>query len=315
MKKYKIWNTVFIVLVSILMLAACGQKGTETETMADEGVHDVAVTDALGYLVHVRKPDKTAVLSESLADAWLLAGGELAATTEDAAGILEEYPETVSLGALKSPSVETLIAEEIDLVILSAAISEHVKLRDTLVQAGITAIYFDIEVFADYEAMMGIFAEITGHDELYEENVGRPAEIIAEQIKRADGSQPSVLFLRAYSTGVKAKGSDSMTGQMLRELGCVNIADSDKGLLENLSMEAILEKDPDYIFVTTMGSSEQAALDMVEELLISNPAWQGLKAVQSGNYYVLPKDLFHNKPNNRWGESYQILADILYGEE
>lgn len=315
MKKLKLWRTVWILLVCALTLTACGQNADEPETKEEEDVRGVVVTDALGYEVHIEKADKTAVLSESLADAWLLAGGKLAATTEDADGILAEHTETVSLGALKSPSVETLIAEETDLVILSAAISEHVKLRDTLEQAGITTIYFDIEVFDDYEAMMQVFAEITGEDAMYEENVEKPAKIIAEQIKRADGSQPTVLFLRAYSTGVKAKGSDSMTGRMLKDLGCVNIADSDTGLLDNLSMEAILEADPDYIFVTTMGSSDQAALDMVDELLVSNPAWQGLKAVQSGNYYVLPKELFHNKPNNRWGESYQILADILYGED
>ena len=37
--------------------------------------------------------------------------------------------------------------------------------------------------------------------------------------------------------------------------------------------------------------------------------------VKNNNYHVLEKELFHNKPNNRWGESYKILADILYGEQ
>ena len=103
-----------------------------------------------------------------------------------------------------------------------------------------------------------------------------------------------------------------MTGKMLLDLGCVNIADSDSGLLEDLNMEAILVADPDFIFVTTMGSSQEAALSMVDELLASNPAWQGLTAVKDDKFYVLEKELFHNKPNNRWGESYEILADILY---
>ncbi len=162
---------------------------------------------------------------------------------------------------------------------------------------------------------MEILTDITGNKELYQENVGEPESIIAEQVKRADGSNPTILLLRAYSTGVKAKGSDTMTGQMLSQLGCINIADNDQGLLENLGMEAILEADPEYIFVTTMGSSEEAALAMVDELLTSNPAWQGLSAIQKNQYYVLEQELFHNKPNNRWGESYQKLADILYGEK
>ena len=221
----------------------------------------------------------------------------------------------VDLGALKSPSIETIIAEDIDFAILSATISEHVELRDTLERAGIQTAYFNVENFDDYSEMMKILTDITGRKDLYKENVEDIGQQIQEQISRADGSKPKVLFLRAYSTGVKAKGSDNMTGQMLKELGCVNIADTEKTLETDLSMEVIIEEDPDFIFVTTMGESQEKALDMVEELLISNPAWSGLQAVENNHYYVLPKELFHNKPNKRWGESYLILGDCLYGDK
>lgn len=101
---------------------------------------------------------------------------------------------------------------------------------------------------------------------------------------------------------------------MLAGLGCINIADSDKSLLEDLSLEAIIAADPQYIFVTTQGNDYEAAMKNVEELFISNPAWASLSAVQNGNYYVLEKSLFNLKPNARWGEAYKILADILYPE-
>jgi iron complex transport system substrate-binding protein len=79
-------------------------------------------------------------------------------------------------------------------------------------------------------------------------------------------------------------------------------------------MEVIVEKDPDYIFVTTMGSDTDAALNSVQTLLIDNPAWNTLTAVKEGHYSVLPKNMFQNKPNQRWGKSYEMLADILYPE-
>lgn len=313
MRKNGLWKAVFLVLCVVWVLVSCGRVGEEKESTS--GAAGVSFTDALRRQVQLEKAGKTAVLTESLAQAWLLAGGELSAVTEDAEELLAADADMANLGDVKRPSVETIIAEEIDFLILSASIADHVKLYDTLAQAGITTAYFEIETFQDYKAMMGIFTDLTGHKELYEKNVGEPERVIAEQIARADGSTPAVLLLRAYSTGVRAKGSDTMTGQMLSDLGCVNIADSENGLLDNLSMEAIFEADPDYIFVTTMGNSSEAALAMVDELLISNPAWSGLKAVKEGRYFVLNKELFHNKPNNRWGESYQILADILYGEE
>ena len=309
MARCKSWKKIFCGIGILLLLTGCARKENMAETQG------ITFTDALGHMVQIGNVEKTAVMSESLAQAWLLAGGNLAATTEDATEILESSTNIVDLGSLKNPSAETLLAEDFDLVIMSSAIVNQVKLYDTLEQAGVAAVYFDIETFEDYKGMMEILTDITGNKELYQENVGEPESIIAEQVKRADGSNPTILLLRAYSTGVKAKGSDTMTGQMLSQLGCINIADNDQGLLENLGMEAILEADPEYIFVTTMGSSEEAALAMVDELLTSHPAWQGLSAIQKNQYYVLEQELFHNKPNNRWGESYQKLADILYGEK
>lgn len=77
-------------------------------------------------------------------------------------------------------------------------------------------------------------------------------------------------------------------------------------------MEEIISADPDFIFVITMGSSQEKALEYMTESLESNPAWTGLSAVKNKKYIVLPKNLFHYKPNAKWGESYAYLAKILY---
>ena len=102
---------------------------------------------------------------------------------------------------------------------------------------------------------------------------------------------------------------------MMAALGCVNIADSDAGLLDDLSMEAIIAADPQYVFVTVQGNDVDAAMQNVQDMLISNPAWNSLSAVKNGHYYVLDKRLFNLKPNAKWGEAYKQLADILYPEE
>ena len=57
---------------------------------------------------------------------------------------------------------------------------------------------------------------------------------------------------------------------------------------------------------------ESAALEALESGIMANPAWEGLTAVKNDRVEVLPKDLFHYKPNARWGESYAYLAKILY---
>ena len=100
---------------------------------------------------------------------------------------------------------------------------------------------------------------------------------------------------------------------MLAELGCINIADEDGSLLDDLSMEAVIAADPDFIFVTTQGKDAEAIQQNIVDTLLNNAAWNQLRAVKNGQYYILEKELYNLKPNARWGEAYQKLADILYG--
>lgn len=315
-----------ICLLFILMLAGCERKTQET-AQSKTAQTVLSYVDALGQVAEFSEKDterirsgecKVAVLNGSFAEIWSLAGGKLSVVTEDAYDDTREIAideETVNAGALKSPNVEILLSSKIQIAMLSADVEEHVALKEKLEEAGIKTVYHSVETFEDYLSVLAFYTDLTGCKERYEKYGTKVAEVIDEQLKRQNDSHPTVLFIRAYSAGAKAKGSDNMTGIMLQELGCINIADDDSRLTDDLSMEVIVEKDPDFIFVTTMGSDEEAALKSVKELLINHPAWSGLKAVKEDHYYVLPKNRFHNKPNHRWGESYRMLADILYPEE
>lgn len=274
--------------------------------------------DDLGREVTVQRPERTAALIGSFADIWLLSGGELAAAANDSWDSLNlDLDQSVAnLGSIQEPDVERLIAASPDFVLASVNTDADLALMDILEQAEIPVAYFGVSGFEEYLHMLDICTQITGRRDLYEENGVKVQEQIAQTIKRADGSEPEVLFLRASATSVKAKGSSgNVCGEMLAALGCKNIADQDGSLLEDLSMEAIILADPEYIFVTTQGSSQEAAIKMMEDTFLSNPAWASLSAVQEGNYYMLDKRLFNLKPNAKWGEAYRQLADILYPEE
>lgn len=303
------------VFITVLGLFTGCNNVDKNNKLANEIKEEINFTDDLGREVEVNQPKKVAALMGSFAEVWLLAGGELAAVTEDAYGerdlLLDET--VVNVGKMNSPDMELLIETDIDFVILSSKVADHVELKDSLDKLGIKSAYFKVETFEDYLSMLKICTDITGNKENYQVNGENIKAGIDEVINNVPvGVNPTVLFLRAFSNGVKALGSDSMTGIMLKELGCVNIVDNEKSLLDDLNMEKIVEEDPDYVFVVTMGSSEEKALEAVNELLLSNPAWNELTAIKEGNYYVLPKDLFHLKPNARWKESYDMLAEILY---
>ena len=317
----------FIVLAAaMILLSACapggGEASTSAPTTSSAGAEQSAqgtctFTDSLGNTVELEQPPKrVAALLGSYAETWLLAGGEVVAVTQDAYDErgLELPEDTVNLGANQQPDLEALFAAEPDLVLLTPDLDGQMGLRDSLEAAGIPAAWFKVETFDDYLNMLKICTDLTGRSDLCQKNgLDIKSEIDAAIASVPEGEAPTVLLLRAYSSGVRAKNSDNIAGAILKDLGAANIADSDSGLLEDLQMESILAADPEFIFVTTMGASQEAALESLDELLHSDPAWQTLTAVKEDRVEVLPKDLFHYKPNARWGESYQMLAELMYG--
>lgn len=267
------------------------------------------------------KPERVVALFGSYAQTWLLSGGSLAGATSDAVDenrleMLED-PDSLSLvGTTHNPNLEEILSLEPDFVILSSGVEEQVKVSQTLEAAGIPCAFFKVEMFEDYLSMLELFSQINGRPDLYEKNGLAVKEKIESTISRVpEGEAPTVLFVRAFSTGAKAKGDDNMTGAMLRDLKADNIASRHSSLLEELSMESIIAEDPDFILIVPMGSDSQKALDALAAGIQSNPAWNTLTAVENGRCVVLPRDLFHFKPNDRWGEAYEYLFAILYGED
>lgn len=78
-----------------------------------------------------------------------------------------------------------------------------------------------------------------------------------------------------------------------------------------INLETVFAADPDIIIVQCHAGTD-AAKAQVEETYGSNPVWQSLSAVRNGKVFYLEKTLFHNKPNSRFAEAYQKLAEILY---
>ena len=305
------------VLLIIVLCTACAGAGMPAP--ADDMPQEILrFTDAQGREVSFRQaPARVVSCSGSFAEVWALAGGTLVGTTEDAISErgMDLGEEVAIVGTIKQPNLEEILALAPDFVILSEDIEGHIEAAQTLEAANIPYAFFHVEEFEEYLDMLKLFTDLTGRADLYEEN-GLAVRERIDEIKAAcaDLPSPSVLFARAYSSGVRAKGADNMTGIILEELGADNIVSRHGDLLEELGMEAIIAEDPDFILITTMGD-EQKALAALESGIMSDPAWNGLTAVKEGRVQVLPKELFHYKPNARWAQAYEYLAQLLYPGE
>lgn len=306
--------SLFLCLNFLFFFCACKNESIPSEPQETA----VAITDSLGNISYLTSDSRIAVCYGSFADCLQLSGKQPIAVTEDA--VKEQgltFPEEQSvtlLGSNKEINLESLIAAEPDYVILSADLSAQLKLEESLKLAGLKYGYFRVDTFDDYKAFMAQLCKLSGRDDLYKKNVTETeARIKAILAKIPTATEKTVLLMRAFSSGIKAKTDDNLAGMILKELGLSNIADRHPSLLEDLSVEQIIADNPDYIFVSTMGS-EKSALEYLESNVVSNPAWSSLSAVKNGNYIVLPKELFHYKPNEQWDKAYEYLAKIIFPE-
>lgn len=298
----------------MLLLGGCAGR-----TEQQQSAMNLVFTDDLDREVSLSAaPKRVAALLGSFAEVWTLAGGSLCAAASDAWTDYElPLENAVSLGGAHSPSVEALLAAEPDFVLASASTAADVELMGTLEAAGILVAYFDVDDFSDYLRMLNICTDLTGRKDLYEQNgvaVGKRIEEIKADFAAADlpEEKKTVLLLRVSSGLVKAKGSSgTVLGEMLRDLGCVNIADSDETLLETLSVESVIRSEPYRIFIVTMGSDTDAATENLKRMIEENPAWGTLAAVAENRLYLMDKNLFNRKPNANWGTAYETLTEIL----
>lgn len=302
-------------LIFLILLTACSSE------LPDSREVFCRFTDSTGKTVTLTEQPKTvAVLFSSYAEIWNLAGGTVSVTVGESIerGFVPAETVLVDEGAGKTIDLELLLAAQPDFVIGSTDIAAQADACSILAEAGIPSALFRVDTAADYLAMLKICTDITGNPVAYETHGTAVAEEISAVMERvqAQNTEPKkILFIRAgsqYSSTKAKRAPDNFVCTMLNELGAHNIADDAAVLLDSLSLEEILLQDPDYIFLTTMGS-EEAAASYIEDLF-AQEGWRDLTAVRQKNYAFLQKDLFHFKPNARWSEAYTILAELLYPE-
>ncbi len=313
--KRLLFNAFALTILSATLFCGCTSRTTVKNP-------SYTFTDDLGRQVSIPSFERTAALLGSFADVWVLSGGgpNLCATADDAwddFGLGEQIPNAANLGATKNLSLEILLASKPHFVIASTNTKQHLDWLPTLEAANITVAFFDVSGFDDYLRMLKICTDITSRPDLYEKNgldVKKTVDSAIEQSKNAQyhKNPPKVLFLRASAASVRAKNShDNVLGEMLADLGCINIADSDSSLLETLSVESIIAQNPQHIFVVQVGDNAEATKKSIKDLFDENPAWQKLDAVKNGRVHFMDKRLYNLKPNSLWGQAYEQLEKIL----
>ncbi len=291
----------------------------------------VTFTDASGKdSVTIQKnPEKVVNLYASFTTLWYEAGGEVAGLIggDSSVALYEEYigrditadagVTTVATSSSgKKWDTETIVALQPDLIICSTAMSGYKTIEAPAEAAGIPVIAMSYNDFSDYLMWFKVFANLTGHTELWEEVALKSLDEVVEVLLACPTEDtPRVFSMFSSADNLQANTSGTVVGGMIDAMHAQNIVDEWEGASEaerlDINLETVFAADPDIILVQCHAGKEDAEA-LVASLYGDNPVWQSLTAVQNGKVFYLEKSLFHNKPNSRFAEAYKVLAGYLY---
>jgi iron complex transport system substrate-binding protein len=205
------------------------------------------------------------------------------------------------------PNLESLLALSPDMV---AAPGELLR-ADVL--AKLEALKVPTYIF-EAKSLEHVLAHIHTLGRIFERSSAADAltrhmrERIAEVSRRVQTTERRRVLYVLSSHPLITVGRDSYIHQMIELAGGINIGAGMSGAYPRLSMETVLEKDPE-VLVFPVGSTESVP----EHEQDTWKRWTGLSAVQRERLHVVSSDAL-NRPGPRVVDGLEQLAQVIHPE-
>ena len=286
--------------------------------------YPLTVRDYLKYETTIeKKPEKVAVMSGTPLNVWYDLGGKSICTSDVSSNIrlTEGYEDEIralpQIGPVYSIDMESVIALEPDLVIAQVGTqsSQGSKLREM----GYNVIQTHMRGFDDVICTYRAFGKLLGKSELAEQRISEMEQGKKEITDKLPDDNISVVILYVTSKSLAVKLDNSIAGDIAKTLKLKNIAsdlppDTVGSETTPLDIEYIVEKDPDYVLVTTMISSNEEARKTVEEQFNTNPAWNSVNAINEGRVIYLPQQYYLYNAGPYYVDAIRYMAQCIYPE-
>ena len=304
-----------LLIVSILALSGCGSEQAANNSSAQVFAK---VQDDLGReIVFEKKPERIVVTSASFLEPLHEVGGEVVGRPDSKTKMPDYAKDKASVGKVYQIDVEKVLSCEPDLVIINKGMNE--KLADTLEASGIKTLVVDMKSYADVKREVALFAQLTGEKEKGEALISSMEKKIQAVKEKIPQDKRRVSIIHSTNQGLTVQLSGSIAGSIAEMLGWENVA-GDMTPLEKdpdsapYSLETMVEKNPELLFVTSMGKLEEIKASM-DATMAENPAWQSVEAVRQGKVYYLPQDLFLLSPGIHYPEAVELMAKLVYPDK
>ncbi|WP_231861214.1 ABC transporter substrate-binding protein [Frankia alni] len=305
-------------VASVFALAACSSSGGSS---ADAGGKSSAtpaapatpathvVTDLSGATVTV--PTTVNRIAEQfpahvVADIMLGVGDKLVAIPQNVSTI--PFLRTVQPSITKVPqlfhsgnvNMEQLLAQKPDVV---SAISGGDTVKP-FQAAGIPAVTMFFPKYAQLQQSTTVAGETYGgaavaRAKAYNAYFDKVDSTLTSRLAKA-ATKPTVVYIEAYTgNNIVVQGGSSLIDQWITKAGGTDAAKGISGGRVNVTMEQLLQWNPDNLIIQTPGGDQGLAADTGASVLAGLSkisGWSDLKAVKSDKVFIDPSGLY------AWGQ-------------
>jgi iron complex transport system substrate-binding protein len=348
MKKINVLKLTTIMAAAALMMTACSSpstsKTTETietteasqaaETTAaakSEEALTVEIKDIHGMVTVPVNPQKVISLDnrtyETLSDWGIkLVAAPKGVMPADSPYVADES--VLDIGNHREPNLEIIAAADPDLVIVGQRFASYYEeIKKLVPNAAVIDLNFDVSEEADTPGenlVNGLKDSTVELGKIFDKN--KEAEQLTadfdqaiEAVKSAYNGTDTIMsvVVSGGNIGFSAPHSGRVWGPMYEVFGWVPALDIDNTTSDHqgddISVEAIAQSNPDWIFVLDRDAAVSSTTDAVpaQDVIDQSPALQNVTAVSEGHIVYAPADTYTNESIQTYLELFGDLAKAL----
>lgn len=274
-------------------------KETEQEKELEEKPNDVSLISTSGAICEILD---------------LLDYDNVVGIPETSGEIPERYEGVTTVGQAMGPDLEIIKSLHADFVLSPIAL--EASLKEQYDSAGIAS------EFLNLSSVQGMYDSIDQLGTLLSREKEAKAlreeyEAYMEEYTSASDEESSCMILMCFPSGYYLIATEkSYVGNLVELAGGDNVYSNyqgDENGFVSINPEDMVKRNPEKIFVFAHYNEEEAFAQMKENFE-TEETWKFYDAVQNGEVYYLPSDLFGMSATMSWTDSLDALKPMLYEE-
>lgn len=220
-----------------------------------------------------------------------------------------------SIGGYWTPSIEAIVEADANIILVDQGVQAQLDMLPQMEDLQLNVIVLNKgQSFAEVYENIAMIGEICWQDENATQLIDSMNDRLDEiQATMSEIEEEPTLAFCVWLEPIYLSGNGTFVSEIMYKAMGENAYD-DMTSYPEIAMESMLERDPEYLFVTgmMMETSGQAVLDMLK----NDTLWSETSAVQNDKVYVLvgqAENLF-NRPGPRMVDGVELMAKILHSD-